>query len=124
MSADTKIEQVHAWCNSMKGAVLEFPFGEDAAVYKAGGKMFALATMHDDPGYVTLKVDPDDGVMLRSQYDFIREGYYMNKRHWITIDLVPAVPMDEVRQLIRESHLLVAASLTRAKRAELGIEIP
>ncbi len=108
----------------MKGAILEFPFGDDAAVYKVGGKMFALATVNDDPGYITLKVDPDDGVVLRSQHDFIREGYYMNKRHWITIDLVPEVPMDEVRELIGESYLLVAGSLTKKARAGIGIDLP
>ncbi len=107
----------------MTGAVLEFPFGDDAAVYKVGGKMFALATVNDDPGYIALKVDPDDGVALRAQYDFIREGYYMNKRHWITVDLVSEAPMDEVRQLIGESYLLVAESLTKKARAEIGIEL-
>ncbi len=124
MGTGTHIGQVRAWCEELRGADLEFPFGDDAAVYKVGGKMFALATMVDDPGYVTLKVDPDDGIVLRGQYDFIREGYYMNKRHWITIDLVAEVPMDEVRDLIGESYLLVAQSLTKKARAEIGIELP
>jgi len=108
----------------MAGAILEFPFGDDAAVYKVGGKMFALATVDEDPGYITLKVDPEDGIVLRDRYDFVREGYYMNKRHWVTVDLVPEVPMDEVHDLIEDSFHLVAASLTKAKRAELGIAIP
>ena len=108
----------------MTGAVLEFPFGDDAAVYKVGGKMFALAPVDDDPGYITLKVDPDDGAALRAQHEFVREGYYMNKRHWITVDLVPDALMDEVRDLISESYLLVAASLTKVNRAELGIVVP
>lgn len=124
MPPEAKIEQVRSWCAEMTGAVLEFPFGDDAAVYKVGGKMFALATVDDDPGYITLKVDPDDGVALRAQYEFVREGYYMNKRHWITVDLVPDALMDEVRDLISESYLLVAADLTKAKRSELGIEVP
>ncbi|MCL1599603.1 MAG: MmcQ/YjbR family DNA-binding protein [Actinomycetia bacterium] len=124
MTDATKIEQAHTACAGMPGAVLEFPFGDDAAVYKVGGKIFALATINDEPGYVTLKVDPDDGIVLRAENDFIREGYYMNKRHWITVDLVDGAPVDAVRDLIEDSCRLVAASLTRAQRAELRIVTP
>ena len=108
----------------MPGAVLEFPFGDDAAVYKVGGKMFALATVGHDPGFVTVKVDPEEGEILRGQHGFIREGYYMNKRHWVTVDLTPEALMDLVDELIEDSYRLVVAGLTRAKRAELGIGTP
>ncbi len=124
MNPPARIKQVRTWCAGLPAAVLEYPFGDDAAVYKVGAKMFALATVAEDPGYITLKVDPEDGIVLRDRYDFVREGYYMNKRHWVTVDLVPEVPMDEVHDLIEDSFHLVAASLTKAKRAELGIAVP
>ena len=124
MTPPTKTEQVCTWCAELPAAVLEFPFGDDAAVYKVGGKMFALATVAEDPGYITLKVDPEDSIVLRDRYDFVREGYYMNKRHWVTIDLVPEVPMDEVHELIGESYLLVIGSLTKKARVGIGIELP
>jgi len=108
----------------MLGAMLEFPFGDDAAVYKVGGKMFALATVDHDPGFVTVKVDPEEGEILRSQHGFIREGYYMNKRHWITVDLTDEAPPDLVDELVEDSYRLVVAGLTRAKRAELGVGTP
>ncbi len=124
MAETITIEQVRLWCAALPGAVLEFPFGDDAAVYKVGGKMFALATVDGEPGYVTVKVDPEDGEILRSQYPFVREGYYMNKRHWVTVDLVPEAPIQEVRELVEDSYRLVASGLTKAMRAELGIDLP
>lgn len=113
-------DQVCTWAGEATGSVLEYPFGPEAAVFKVGGKIFALVAV-DGAQYVTLKVEPDDGVALRAQYAFVREGYYMNKRHWITIDLGPEVPMAEVRELIEDSHKLVTSTLTRKLRTELGL---
>jgi len=105
----------------MPASVLEYPFGPEVEVYKVGGKVFALVAV-DGAEYVTLKVEPDEGVALRSQHSFIREGYYMNKRHWITVDLGPTVNMEEVDELIENSHALVVSTLTRRLRIELGLD--
>ena len=113
-------DQVCAWSEVQPGAVLEYPFGPEAAVYKVGGKIFALLAV-DGSEYVTLKVEPEEGIALRAQYDFVREGYYMNKRHWITIDLGPDTVMSEVQELIENSYALVVSTLTRKLRNELGL---
>ena len=39
----------------------------------------------NEPKYITLKLEPEEGNFLRGQYDDIIPGYYMNKQHWITI---------------------------------------
>jgi len=122
MTITANIDMARDWCSKMPAAVLSFPFGDDAAVYKVGDKIFSLATVDAEPGYITVKVEPIEGEFLRDRYSFIREGYYMNKRHWITIDLVPEVPMDEVRELIEDSHRLVVSSLTTKARDALNIE--
>jgi len=120
----TKIELVNARCAEMPAATLDYPFGEQSAVFKVGGKIFALAALDAEPSFITLKVLPEDGEALRSQYDFVREGHYMNKRHWITIDLGQTVPMTDVHDLIHDSFRLVAATLPKAKQAELGLGDP
>ncbi len=61
----------------------------------------------------------EEGEALRSQYDFVRPGYYMNKRHWIAVDLVDEIPMDEVAELVDESYRLVFESLPKKRQAEL-----
>lgn len=109
-----------AWCEAKPGAVLEYPFGPEAAVFKVAGKMFALVSMDDPPGYITLKAVPEEGEALRSQYAFIREGYYMNKRHWITVDLETDTPAELVEGLLADSYDLVVSSLTKRVRDELS----
>jgi len=121
MTEPTKFERVTVWCGEMPCATLGYPFGEQTAVFKVGDKIFALAALDAQPNFVTLKVLPEDGEALRAQYKFVREGYYMNRRHWITVDLVQTVPMAEVHELVQDSFHLVAATLTKAKQAELQL---
>ena len=49
----------------MPGAVEEYPFGDEVAVFKVGGKMFALVSLDGDPGFVNLKCDPARALELR-----------------------------------------------------------
>lgn len=119
MSAiDAKI--LCGWCEAKPGSVLEYPFGPEAAVFKVHGKMFALVAMEGPPDYVTVKADPEVGEGLRSQHEFIREGYYMNKRHWVTVDIEPQTPARLVEELIDDSYDLVVSKLPKRVQAELG----
>ena len=112
-------EQAANWARGLPAAVEEYPFGPQAAVFKVGGKMFALVPTDEES--VTLKVDPDDGVALRSQFPAVKPGYHMNKRHWITIDLGPEGQDVPVEDLVEESYLLVVAGLTKRVRTQLGL---
>lgn len=112
-------DQAAAWAGSLPSAVEEFPFGPQAAVFKVGGKMFALVPTRQES--LTVKVDPDDGVALRSQFAAVKPGYHMNKRHWITIYLESDDQEVPVRDLIEDSYLLVVATLTKKLRTELGL---
>lgn len=111
------VQQVCDWCAAMPASTVATTFDPDVHDYRIGGKIFALVSLVDD--YVTVKVVPDDGEALRAQYAFVRPGYSMNKRHWITVDLVPEAPMDEVRALIEDSYHLVLSSLPKKRRVEL-----
>ena len=112
-------DQAAAWARSLPAVVEEFPFGPQAAVFKVGAKMFALVPTNEQS--VTVKVDPDDGVALRSQFAAITPGYHMNKRHWITIDLGADDQLAPVEDLIEESYLLVVTSLPKKLRTQLGL---
>jgi len=54
-----------------------------------------------------LRIQPEnmDSIVDRKRYF---PGYHMNKKHWITICLDGAVPMDEIFGRIDESHNLAA----------------
>jgi len=110
------------WCEAKPGAVLEYPFGPEAAVFKVAGKMFALVSVDGPPDYITLKAVPEEGEALRAQYAFIREGYYMNKRHWITIDIEPTTPGQLVAGLVADSYDLVVSKLPKRVRDELSLD--
>jgi predicted DNA-binding protein (MmcQ/YjbR family) len=111
---------VIAACGARPGAVEDYPFGDDAAVFKVAGKMFALVSLGSPPGSVSLKCDPDAAVELRGQYAAITAGYHLNKRHWNTVTLDGSVPDEELLELIDHSYELVVAGLTRAERKQLN----
>ena len=95
---------------SMPNARLDYPFGEDVAVYKTGDKMFALIREGKDPVQVSLKCDPELSKVLREKYDEIMPGYHLNKKHWNTLVLAGQLEWEEVQGLIRHSYELVAAA--------------
>ena len=106
-------------CHDLPEAEETYPFGDEVAVFKVGGKMFALVPLTEGPGTVNLKCDPVRARELREAYPGIRPGYHQNKRHWNTVDLDGSVEGDVVRGLIEDSYDLVVAGLPRAARARL-----
>ena len=104
--------------SSLRGAEASCPFGPGALVYKVRGRMFALLSGDDVPS-VTLKCVPEDGELLVGQFEAVKPGYHMNKRHWLTITLSGDVPDDLLRDLTEDSYKLVVKGLGKAVRAEL-----
>jgi len=97
-----------AACARQDGAGLEHPFGPQTAVFKIAGKIFALVSLRDDPGSVSLKCDPEHGEVLRAEHASIIPGYHLNKRHWITVGLDGSIPGNMLEELIEDSYDLVA----------------
>jgi predicted DNA-binding protein (MmcQ/YjbR family) len=93
---------------SMPNAMREYPFGEEVAVYKVDGKMFALIPEGKTPVRISLKCDPQLAQLLRGKYDEVMEGYHLNKKHWNTIVLSGQLAWEEIQALIRHSYQLVA----------------
>ena len=112
-------DEVLKHCLSLPSAVEDYPFGDEVAVFKVGGKMFAVVSLDGDPA-MTLKCDPDLALELRARYDAVRPGYHANKRHWNTVDLNGTIEPDEVREMLDHSYDLVFRSLTKAKRTEIA----
>lgn len=98
---------------SMPNAWLDFPFGEDTAVYKVGrddtgnGKLFAIIAQGSKPVRISLKCDPQLAEVLRAKYESVQPGYHLNKRHWNTIICSGQLADDELKDLVRHSYQLV-----------------
>jgi len=95
---------------SMPNARLDYPFGDDVAVYKVADKMFALIREGKEPVQLSLKCDPELSKLLREKYDEIMPGYHLNKKHWNTLILTGQLPWEEVQGLVRHSYGLVAGA--------------
>lgn len=100
-------KEVEEYILSMPNARLDYPFGEDVAVYKAGDKMFALIAEKSDPIKLSLKCDPQLSTILRERYESVMPGYHLNKKHWNTLLLTGQLGWPEVQDLIRHSYNLV-----------------
>ncbi len=92
---------------ALPGAKLDYPFGEEVAVYKVKDKMFALIREGKEPVQISLKCDPLLAETLRQKYETVMPGYHLNKKHWNTIVLSGQLGRPEIEDLIRHSYNLV-----------------
>ncbi|CAN5327686.1 MmcQ/YjbR family DNA-binding protein [soil metagenome] len=108
------MEQAMEVCEAFPATELSYPFGEETPVFKVVGRVFAILTVEEGPGSITLKADPEDARALVSEFPEVTPGYHMNKKHWITVQVPPGrTPIEE---LIADSYDLVVAGLPRARR--------
>jgi predicted DNA-binding protein (MmcQ/YjbR family) len=114
------LDELHARLAAFPGAGLEHPFGPIPAVYKVGGKMFAIVFSTDEGRRISLKCDPDLAEILRDAYPAVKPGYHANKRHWNTVWLDEPLPDDVLWNMIEASYELVRGRLPKAGRAKLG----
>lgn len=89
--------------------------------YKIGGKMFAAICLNWDnkPYYITLKVDPDEGDFLKSQYPDIVAGYYMAKTHYISVKPDGEVPDDLLMDLLDKAYRLMLQTFSKKRQREI-----
>jgi predicted DNA-binding protein (MmcQ/YjbR family) len=106
-------DAVLALCAGLPAAEEDYPFGDGVAVFKVGGKMFALVPLDGDTESVNLKCDPELAVELRERYAAVQPGYHQNKRHWNTVVLDASIEDDELAEMVRDSYELVVRALPR-----------
>ncbi len=112
-------KEVEDYLLSKPGAVLDYPFGEEVAVYKVADKMFALMPVGKSPVSLSLKCDPQLAQLLRDKYESVHAGYHLNKLHWNTIVLSGQLADQEVIDLINHSYALIVDSLPKTERDKL-----
>ena len=82
------------------------PFGDDAVVYKVGGKMFACCVL-EFAERIAVKCNPDRAIVLRDEYlSAITPAWHFNKRHWNDL-YFEQLPSEIVKREIRHSYLTV-----------------
>ena len=82
------------------------PFGDDAVVYKVGGRMFACYVL-EHTTRIAVKCNPDRAIVLRDEYlSAITPAWHFNKKHWNDL-YFEQLPREVVEREVRHSYLTV-----------------
>lgn len=106
------IEFYRNYCLNKKGVTEEFPFDKNTLVFKVYGKIFALFDI-DNFESINLKCNPENAILLREQFNEIKPGYHMNKKHWNTLSFSNNISDNLIIQLTDDSYNLVLNSIPK-----------
>lgn len=113
------IELLRDYCLKKKSVTEELPFGPDVIVFKVKGKAFLLLPLDTEQLQFNVKCDPDLAVELREEYDCVKPGYHMNKKHWNTVEVDGTLNSKQMKQMIDHSYELVVQSLSKKQQEGL-----
>jgi len=114
-------DELRNYCLSKSCVSESFPFDEETLVFKVSSKMFCLINSAP-PFSVNLKCDPEKAIELREEYEEVKPGYHMSKKHWNTVDLEGSLSTEFLKGLIDDSYNLVVEKLTKKEKQVLGID--
>ena len=109
------------YANQLTASECSQPFMPECDVYKVMDKIYLMTFTLNGIPIMNLKVDPTHGEMLRDIYPFIRTGYHMNKRHWISVYEGEQISKELLEDLISTSYELVVKTLTKVQKQALEI---
>ena len=107
-------------CLSHPGATEQMQWGVDA-VFKVGGKMFAVActdfTAYPNANVCSLKAG-DDAFVELCEHDGVVPAPYLARAKWVALSRWNALPDKDIAALVAKSYAQVRAGLTKkAQRA-------
>jgi predicted DNA-binding protein (MmcQ/YjbR family) len=114
------IEDLQSICQKLPGTTTDIKF-ERHLCFNVGEKIYLITSPDDLPANASFKVSEEDFVEL-TEREGIEQARYFAKRQWVTVQDISLLEREEWESYIRRSFALVAAKLTKKKRAELGIE--
>lgn len=115
------VEDLRAYCLSLKGVEETLPFGPDNLVMKVMGKMFCIVSLDAHPTSCNVKCDPEMALALREAHTGVLPGYHMNKQHWNTLVFDGSFTDAQARQWLDDSYALIVASLPKKLQTELQL---
>jgi predicted DNA-binding protein (MmcQ/YjbR family) len=107
------VDEIRKFCLTFPGATETLQWG-DALCFKISGKMFAVLGLDDIR--LSFKCDPETFADLIERPN-IRPAPYVGRYKWVRLDRLDAVPWSELRDLLRQSHAVVSAKITRKRSA-------
>ncbi|MDR0538761.1 MAG: MmcQ/YjbR family DNA-binding protein [Tannerellaceae bacterium] len=110
------IEDVRAYCLSLKNVTECLPFDDMHLVFKVEDKMFLLLPLDTDSPQIAVKCEPDLAMDLRQRYNAVVAAWHFNKKYWNSIELEGDMKDDEIRNMILHSYSEVIAKLPKRIR--------
>jgi predicted DNA-binding protein (MmcQ/YjbR family) len=114
-----KLKELEVLLLKKQASYIDFPFGDDIMVLKVCNKMFAALSLKEKPLRLNLKCDPNDAIAYREIYTSVVPGYHMNKKHWNTLILDDAIPLEILKDMIHDSYSLVFNKLTKKEKQKV-----
>lgn len=117
-------DKFNVFCRSLPATTYVVQWG-GSHVWKVGGKVFAIGGWDDDEPRFTFKVSDIAYEMLKDQPG-LRPAPYLASRgmKWIQHYARPGLRDLELRDYIRQSHVIVGMGLSKKRRLALGLELP
>lgn len=106
------------FCRSLPGATEDIKWGHDL-IFSVGGKMFAGFQLPDAEPF-GFKVDPLVFDTLVG-HNGVVPAPYMAKHSWVSVTDRSLIPLATLKDLLAESHRLVAEKLPVKTRKSLGL---
>jgi len=114
-------DEFNSFCRNLKATTHVVQWG-NADVWKVGGKVFGICGWNDGADAFTFKAS-DIAFEVLADQPGIRPAPYLASRgfKWLQHYGAPGLSDAELKTHITLSYDMVAAALTRKKRAELGV---
>ena len=111
------IEWVRRLCMSLPHTTEEILWGNDL-VFKIGGKMYAVTPVDPSALCLSFKAGEEEFAEL-CERDGVIPAPYSARYHWVALEREDAIPVAELKRLIRQSYDLVRAKLPKRTQAQL-----
>ncbi len=117
-------EEFNSFCRGLTATTYVVQWG-GSHVWKVGGKVFSIASWSGREPSFTFKVSDIAFEMLKAQPG-LRPAPYLASRgmKWIQHYARPGLNDDELRDYIRQSHIIISRGLSKKRRVELGLDGP
>jgi len=112
----------HRAALGLKAVTCDVRWGADQ-VYSVGGKMFAVAGPIGDPDLTYAFKASEVAFEMLTQSGIARPAPYLARAKWVKLVAADTLPDDDLKAYLGRAHSIVAATLTRKLRAELGLPV-
>ncbi|HTS28271.1 MAG TPA: MmcQ/YjbR family DNA-binding protein [Bryobacteraceae bacterium] len=110
------LEWVRKYCMALPHTTEQVLWGGDL-VFKIGGKMYAVVVLDVAPVCMSFKCTPEEFAELVERPGVI-PAPYSARYHWVALENEDALPVAEIKRLLRQAYDLVLAKLPKKTQAQ------